>query len=104
MTTVHKFQEHEEQKYPELTRDSNIFVLVDEAHRTQYKDLASNMRRALPNACYIGFTGTPIDKETRSTIRTFGNYIDTYTIEESVEDGSTLPIKYEGRLPELRVE
>lgn len=104
MTTVHKFQEHEEDKYPELTRDSNIFVLVDEAHRTQYKDLASNMRRALPNACYLGFTGTPIEKETRSTIRTFGNYIDTYTIEESVEDGSTLPIKYEGRLPELRVE
>ncbi|MFW6030607.1 MAG: type I restriction endonuclease subunit R, partial [Halanaerobiales bacterium] len=104
MTLVHKFQENEKEKYPVLTEDTNVFVMVDEAHRTQYKDLSANMRRALPNACYLGFTGTPIDKETRSTIRTFGEYIDTYTIEESVEDGATLPIKYEGRLPKLRVE
>src|SRR6056297_3465293 len=104
MTTIHKFQEFEDKKYPILTKRENIFVMADEAHRTQFKDLASNMRRALPNACYIGFTGTPIDKETRSTLRTFGDYIDTYTIEESVEDKNTLEIKYEGRLPELRIE
>ncbi|MBM7556773.1 type I restriction endonuclease subunit R [Halanaerobacter jeridensis] len=91
-------------KYPVLNKSENIFVMVDEAHRTQYKDLAFNMRRAIPNACYLGFTGTPIEKEERSTTRTFGDYIDTYTIEESVEDGATLPIKYEGRLPELKVE
>lgn len=104
MTLIHKFQEREDGKYPELTRDKNIFVMVDEAHRTQYKDLAANMRRALPNAAYIGFTGTPIDKRERSTIQTFGDYIDTYTIEQSVEDGATLPIYYEGRLPEAKVE
>ncbi|ACL69204.1 type I restriction endonuclease subunit R [Halothermothrix orenii] len=104
MTTVQKFQERDNDKYPVLSEDTNIFVMVDEAHRTQYKDLAANMRRALPNACYLGFTGTPIDKKARSTIRTFGTYIDTYTIEESVEDGATLPIFYEARLADLRVE
>ncbi|MBM7556837.1 type I restriction endonuclease subunit R [Halanaerobacter jeridensis] len=118
MTTIHKFQltaeeqnenkkrarSEEKIKYPVLNESENIFVMVDEAHRTQYKDLAFNMRRAMPNACYLGFTGTPIEKEERSTTRTFGGYIDTYTIEESVEDGATLPIKYEGRLPELKVE
>ena len=104
MTTIHKFQEFEDKKYPVLTKRENIFVMADEAHRTQFKDLASNMRRALPNACYIGFTGTPIDKESRSTLRTFGDYIDTYTIEESVDDNATLPIKYESRLADLHVE
>ncbi len=104
MTTVHKFQERVKEKYPVLTEDTNVFVMADEAHRTQYKDLAANMRRALPNACYLGFTGTPIDKEERSTLRTFGSYIDTYTIDESVDDGMTLNILYEGRIPELRVE
>jgi len=102
-TLIHKFQENDREEYPELTRDTDIFVMADEAHRTQFKELAMNMRKALPNACYLGFTGTPIDKETRSTLRTFGDYIDTYTIEQSVEDGATLPIKYEGRLPELQV-
>ncbi len=101
---IHKFQEYEKEKYPVLSEDKDIYVMADEAHRTQFKDLAANMRRALPNACYLGFTGTPIDKETRSTIRTFGDYIDTYTIEESVADGATLPIKYESRLAELHVE
>ncbi len=116
MTTIQKFQltqveqdknkrnNQEKLKYPILNKGENIFVMVDEAHRTQYKDLALNMRRAMPNACYFGFTGTPIEKEERSTSRTFGDYIDTYTIEESVEDGATLSIKYEGRLPELKLE
>lgn len=104
MTTVHKFQEEERDKYPVLTESEEVFVLVDEAHRTQYKELAANMRRALPNATYLGFTGTPIEKEERNTRRTFGDYIDTYTIEEAVEDEVTLPIKYEGRLADLRVE
>ncbi|WP_408956578.1 type I restriction endonuclease subunit R [Natroniella sp. ANB-PHB2] len=118
MTTVQKFQltkeeqelnenkanDEEKVKYPILNESENIFIMVDEAHRTQYKDLAFNMRRALPNACYLGFTGTPIDKESRSTLRTFGDYIDTYNINQSVEDEATLPIFYEGKLPELRVE
>ncbi len=101
---IQKFQEYEEDKYPVLSEDKDIYVMADEAHRTQFKDLAANMRRALPNACYIGFTGTPIDKETRSTVRTFGDYIDTYTIEESVADNAPLPIKYESRMAELHIE
>ncbi|PKN39905.1 MAG: DEAD/DEAH box helicase, partial [Deltaproteobacteria bacterium HGW-Deltaproteobacteria-20] len=79
------------------------FVFVDEAHRTQYKSLASNMRAALPNAAFFGFTGTPIDKRDRSTLQTFGPYIDTYTIEQAVADGATVPIFYESRLPQLRI-
>ena len=89
--------------HPTLSEVANVFVLVDEAHRTQYRSLAANMRRALPNACFLGFTGTPIDKQDRSTLRTFGPYIDTYTIEEAVRDGATVPIFYESRLPELRI-
>ncbi|ADG06446.1 type I restriction endonuclease subunit R [Kyrpidia tusciae] len=104
MTTIQKFQEAEAEENQVLSSDSNIFVLVDESHRTQYKDLAVNMRTALPNACYLGFTGTPIDKKDKSTRRTFGPYIDTYTIQQAVEDGATVRILYESRLPELRIE
>ena len=104
MTTIHKFQDEEMEKYPVLSEDEDIFVMADEAHRTQFKELAANMRRGLPNATYLGFTGTPIDKETKSTLRTFGDYIDTYTIEESVDDETTLPIKYESRLADLHLE
>ena len=89
--------------HPTLSEAANVFVLVDEAHRTQYRSLAANMRRALPNACFLGFTGTPIDKQDRSTLRTFGPYIDTYTIEQAVRDGATVPIFYESRLLELRI-
>ena len=64
---------------------------------------AKHMRDALPNASFIGFTGTPIDKKDRSTLSAFGGYIDTYTIEQAVADGATVPIFYEGRLPELRI-
>ncbi len=78
--------------------------MVDEAHRTQYKSLAANLSRAMPNACFLGFTGTPIDKKDRSTIQTFGPYIHTYTIEQSVKDRATVPIYYESRLLNLRVE
>ncbi|XVJ51452.1 MAG: type I restriction endonuclease subunit R [Vampirovibrio sp.] len=97
MTTVQKFGGFND----EITAADNIFVLVDEAHRTQYKTLAARMRAALPYACFLGFTGTPIDKNDRSTHKTFGSYIHTYTIEEAVKDGATVPIFYEGRLPEL---
>jgi type I restriction enzyme R subunit len=113
LTTVQKFQELQEtgygtkrkarEEYPLLSEASNIFVLADEAHRTQYGGLAANLRKALPNACFFGFTGTPIDKKDRSTLTTFGSYIDTYTIEQAVADGATAPIFYEGRLPELRI-
>ncbi len=102
MTTVQKFMDLGD-TVPVLSEAENIFVMVDEAHRTQYKSLAANMRQALPNACFLGFTGTPIDKQDRSTLQTFGPYIDTYTIEQAVADGATVPIFYESRLPELRV-
>lgn len=104
MTTVQKFQEAEAEGDQVLSKDSNIFVMVDESHRTQYKGLATNMRTALPNACYLGFTGTPIDKKDKSTTRTFGSYIDTYTIQQSVDDEATVPILYEGRMPDLQIE
>ena len=111
MTTVQKFQEitsaggttGRTSVHPTLSEAANIFVMVDEAHRTQYRSLAANMRQALPNACFLGFTGTPIDKKDRSTLQTFGPYIDTYTIEQAVEDRATVPIFYESRLPELQI-
>ncbi|CAM3831185.1 type I restriction endonuclease subunit R [Paenibacillus lactis] len=105
MTLVQKFQtSNEEDQFPELSDAENIIVMVDESHRSQYKGLAMNMRTALPNACYLGFTGTPIDKEDKSTTRTFGPYIDKYTIEQAVDDGATVPIFYEARLTQLHVE
>ena len=111
MTTIQKFQEitgangtgRRGAVHPTLSQASTIFVMVDEAHRTQYQSLAANMRQALPNACFLGFTGTPIDKKDRSTLRTFGPYIDTYTIEQAVRDKATVPIFYESRLPELQI-
>lgn len=113
LTTVQKFQELggsndgkkrvSREEFPVLNEGKNIFVLADEAHRTQYGGLAGNMRKALPNAAFFGFTGTPIDKNDRSTLSTFGPYIDTYTIEQAVADGATVPIFYEGRLAGLRV-
>ena len=112
MTTIQKFQEitgagggaaRRAPVHPTLSEAANIFVMVDEAHRTQYRSLAANMRQALPNACFLGFTGTPIDKKDRSTLRTFGPYIDTYTIEQAVQDQATVPIFYESRLPELQI-
>ena len=111
MTTIQKFQEiagaggaaRRGAVHPTLSEAANIFVMVDEAHRTQYRSLAANMRQALPNACFLGFTGTPIDKKDRSTLRTFGPYLDTYTIEQAVQDRATVPIFYESRLPELHI-
>ena len=111
MTTIQKFQEitsaggaaGRPSVHPTLSEAANIFVMVDEAHRTQYQNLAANMRQALPNACFLGFTGTPIDKKDRSTLQTFGPYIDTYTIEQAVQDRATVPIFYESRLPELQI-
>ena len=111
MTTIQNFQEiarpagpgRRAAVHPTLSEATNIFVMVDEAHRTQYRSLAANMRQALPNACFLGFTGTPIDKKDRSTLRTFGSYIDTYTIEQAVQDKATVPIFYESRLPDLQI-
>ena len=89
-----------------VSEKQNLFVMVDEAHRTQYGFLAGFMRKALKNAKFIAFTGTPIDTDQKSTLGKFygGKYIDVYNIKQSVEDGATLPILYEDGIPELYVE
>ncbi|RLC79342.1 MAG: restriction endonuclease subunit R [Chloroflexi bacterium] len=95
MGMIHKFQERElKTEFPELNKSPNILIMIDEAHRTQYKLLGANLRKALPNAVKIAFTGTPIEK----TEETFGEYIDKYSIKQSVEDGVTVEIVYEGRV------
>jgi len=105
-STIQKFQERAEEKVELLSDKENIFVLIDEAHRSQYGLTASYMRVALPNAKFIAFTGTPIDKENKSTLNEFygGDYIDKYTIKQSVADGNTLPIFYETGLSKFFIE
>ncbi len=94
MAMIHKFREADlTETFPELNSSPNILVMTDEAHRSQYKLLAANLDRAIPNAAKIGYTGTPIDK----TERVFGGYIDKYTMRQSSEDEVTLEIVYEGR-------
>lgn len=78
-------------------KDPNIFVLVDEGHRTQYGTFHARMRQALPLACYIGFTGTPVMKKNKDTVDKFGGMIDTYTIDEAVADKAVVELLYEGR-------
>jgi len=95
MGLVHKFQERElKTPFPVLNESPNILVMIDEAHRSQYKLLGANLRHALPNAVKLAFTGTPIEK----TEKTFGDYIDKYSIRQAVEDGVTVEIVYEGRV------
>ena len=89
--------------------DPNIFVLVDESHRTQtgryggHSQFAAKMRRLLPKACYLGFTGTPLLKKEKNTLSTFGRLIHRYAIDEAVADGAVVPLLYEGRLVEQQV-
>ncbi len=100
-TLIHKFRYDKTKKYPVLSERNDIFVLVDEAHRTQYKDLAENMRTALPNANFIAFTGTPLLGSKRLTNQWFGDYVSEYNFAQSVEDGSTVPLFYSRRVPEV---
>ena len=94
MAMIHKFRETDlTETFPELNVSPNILVMTDEAHRSQYSMLGANLDRGIPNATRIGYTGTPIDK----TERVFGDYIDKYTMRQSIEDGVTLEIIYEGR-------
>ena len=94
MGMIHKFQEHElVQACPVLNTSDKILMMIDEAHRSQYKFLGANLNKSLPNAVKIAFTGTPIDK----TEETFGDYIDKYSIRQAVDDGVTVEIIYEGR-------
>ncbi|NPV63611.1 MAG: type I restriction endonuclease subunit R [Methanotrichaceae archaeon] len=94
MAMIHKFREAElKEIFPELNPSPFILIMTDEAHRSQYKMLGANLDKGLPNATKIGYTGTPIDK----TEQVFGDYIDKYTMRESIDDGVTLQIVYEGR-------
>jgi type I restriction enzyme R subunit len=94
MAMIHKFREADlRETFPELNISPNILVMTDEAHRSQYKLLGANLDKGIPNAAKIGYTGTPIDK----TERVFGDYIDKYTMRQSIDDGVTLKIVYEGR-------
>jgi type I restriction enzyme R subunit len=91
-TLIHKFNFEEE-----VTSRENIIVISDEAHRTQGGNLAMNLRNALPNASFIGFTGTPLFKDDQITKRIFGDYVSRYNFKRSVEDGATVPLYYENR-------
>lgn len=106
-TTIQKFlPEDTGVQYPLLSNRKNIVVIADEAHRSQYDFIdgfARHMRDALPNASFIGFTGTPIEKEDRNTQAVFGNYIDVYDIQQAVEDGATVRIFYESRLARIEL-
>jgi type I restriction enzyme, R subunit len=117
-TTIQKFTPTEGNVYETLSERSNIVVVADEAHRSQYGfkgravetedgseiryGNAKYLRDALPNASFIGFTGTPIEKEDRSTRAVFGDEIDIYDIKQAVDDGATVPISYESRLVKIR--
>lgn len=82
----------------------NIFVLVDESHRSNYGSAHASMKKILPNASYIGFTGTPLMKSEKSTARKFGGFIHKYTIDQAVKDGAVLPLLYEGRSAKLKID
>src|SRR6056297_572090 len=118
-TTIQKFSpERGENDYPVLTDRRNVIVIADEAHRSQYgfrarvnrttgelsHGFAKYLRDALPNASFIGFTGTPIEKEDVNTPAVFGEYIDVYDINRGVEDGATVPIYYESRLARIELD
>lgn len=121
-TTLQKFAPEPGEPYPALTDRRNVVVIADEAHRSQYglgarvvksKDndeahiaygLAKHMRDAVPNASFIGFTGTPIEHADKSTPAVFGDYIDVYDIQRAVEDGATVRIFYEGRLAKIELK
>jgi len=121
-TTIQKFAPEPKQKYPELSPRRNIIVIADEAHRSQYGlearvvtnqdesdsyivyGFAKHLRDALPNASFIGFTGTPIESTDINTRAIFGNYIDIYDIQRAVEDEATVRIYYEGRMAKLELE
>lgn len=90
-------------QYPKLTDRDDVIVMTDEAHRSQYDSLARNMRNALPQAAFIGFTGTPLMAGEEKTKEVFGEYVSVYNFRQSIEDGATVPLYYENRVPELQI-
>ena len=120
-TTIQKFlPEGRASEHPLLSERHNVVFIVDEAHRTQYGfevesverggkvyevyGLAKYMRDALPNAAFIGFTGTPISLQDKSTRNVFGQYVDVYDIQQAVSDEATVPIYYEARHAKLKMD
>lgn len=101
MTLVHKFDTAAVKQKPILSRD--IFILVDESHRTQYGELHNKMKQVFPNACYLGFTGTPLMKKEKNTMVKFGKLIHAYTIADGVRDKAIVPLLYEGKMVEQTV-
>jgi len=95
-TIINKFETVKKEKV--IINDPNIFILVDESHRTQGGDMHKAMRKVFPSACYLGFTGTPLMKKEKSSFKKFGGEIDRYTIDQAVKDKAVLPLLYEGRL------
>ncbi|MEJ7568624.1 MAG: HsdR family type I site-specific deoxyribonuclease [Gaiellaceae bacterium] len=103
-TLIHKFRLREgEVEMPVLSDREDVIVITDEAHRTQYDVLAQNMRGALPNAAFMGFTGTPLVVGEELTRREFGDYVSVYNFGDAIADGATVPLYYENRIPELQL-
>ena len=101
-TIINKFNTAERLDTKNYSKD--VFVLIDESHRSNYGSMASKMRTVFPNACYIGFTGTPLMKREKNTMARFGKLIHKYTIRDGVEDGAIVPLIYEGRFVEQKVD
>jgi type I restriction enzyme R subunit len=103
-TLIQKFRTERGKPYPQLSDRRDIIVITDEAHRSQYDVFAMNMRTALPNAAFLGFTGTPlIAGEEEKTREVFGDYVSIYDFARSIDDGATVPLYYENRIPELQL-
>ncbi|WKD87993.1 type I restriction endonuclease subunit R [Pseudomonas aeruginosa] len=102
-TLIQKFGTKKGEVYPQLSDRQDIIVITDEAHRSQYDTLAMNMRTALPNAAFPGFTGTPLMAGEEKTKEVFGDYISVYDFGQSIADGATVPLYYENRIPEMQL-
>lgn len=103
-TLIQKFRFGKGKQYPLLSDRNDIIVIIDEAHRTQYEALAENMRSGLPNAQYLAFTGTPLLGRERKTNAWFGDYVSEYNFQQSMDDGATVPLFYEKRVPEVLIQ
>ena len=103
-TLIQKFRTEKGRTYPKLSDRSDIIVIADEAHRTQYDTFADNMRDAIPKAAFIAFTGTPLILGEEKTREVFGDYVSVYDFQQSVDDGATVPLYYENRIPEVELK